>query len=92
MFSRQITRQVLTRYVIKSSQDIHVSLVMLPEECRALSDKHFPVGELKLKMLGKVVRYGLEKRLRRREEQFGPPMKQPMPKAPVPDVGVSASV
>ncbi len=57
---------------IGAAPDIHVSLVMLPEECRSFSDKRYPVGQMKLKLLGKAVRYGLEKRLRRREEQFGP--------------------
>ncbi len=76
---------------VGAAPDIHVSLVMLPEECRSLSDKRYPLGELKLKLLGKAVRYGLEKRLRNREEQFGPP---PRPaSAPVfADPGASASV
>jgi hypothetical protein len=48
------------------------------------------VGEMKLKLLGKVVRYGLEKRLRHREAEFGPP---PPPRAiqPPPASGISAS-
>jgi hypothetical protein len=58
---------------VGAAPDIHVSLVMLPEECRSLSDRHYPVSELKLKVLGKAVRYGLERRLRNRERQFGPP-------------------
>jgi len=57
---------------VGAAPDIHVSLVMLPEECRTLSDKSYPFGEMKLKLLSKVVRYGLEKRLHNREEQFGP--------------------
>ena len=58
---------------IGAAPDIHVSLVMLPEECKTLSDKRYPLGELKLKLMGKAVRYGLERRLRHKEEQFGPP-------------------
>ena len=57
---------------VGAAPDIHVSLVMLPEECRTLSDKSYPFAEMKLKLLSKVVRYGLEKRLHSREEQFGP--------------------
>jgi hypothetical protein len=76
---------------VGAAPDIHVSLVMLPEECRSLSDKRYPLGELKLKLLGKAVRYGLQKRLKNREQQFGPP---PRPvAAPVfADPGASASV
>jgi len=57
---------------VGAAPDIHVSLVMLPEECRGLSDRRYPLAELKLKMLGKAVRFGLERRLRRHEERFGP--------------------
>ncbi|MBX7186247.1 MAG: radical SAM protein [Vicinamibacteria bacterium] len=58
---------------VGAAPDIHVSLVMLPEECKSLSDKRYPVGEMKLKVLGKAVRWGLEKRLQNRERLFGPP-------------------
>jgi hypothetical protein len=74
---------------VGAAPDIHVSLVMLPEECRSLSDKRYPLGELKLKLLGKVVRYGLERRLRHREEQFGPRPPQTPPK-PLADPAVPA--
>lgn len=62
---------------VGAAPDIHVSLVMLPEECRDLSDKRYPLGSLKLKVLSKAVRYGLGKRLMRRERDFGPPLKAP---------------
>ncbi len=76
---------------VGAAPDIHVSLVMLPEECKTLSDKRYPVGELKLKLLGKAVRYGLGKRLKNREQQFGPPPRKVA--APVfADPGASASV
>jgi hypothetical protein len=75
---------------IGAAPDIHVSLVMLPEECKSLSDKHFKVGEMKLKLLSKVVRFGLEKRLRHREEQFGPPPSQARTPPPASNPGVSA--
>ncbi len=57
---------------IGAAPDIHVSLVMLPEECKSLSDQRYPMGELKLKMLGNAVRFGLDRRLRNREQRFGP--------------------
>jgi len=76
---------------VGAAPDIHVSLVMLPEECKTLSDKRYPVGELKLKLLGKAVRYGLGKRLKNRERDFGPPPRKVA--APVfADPGASASV
>ena len=76
---------------VGAAPDIHVSLVMLPEECKALSDKRYPMGELKLKLLGKAVRWGLEKRLKNREHQFGPPPRKAVP-AVFADPGASASV
>jgi hypothetical protein len=46
---------------------------------------------LKLKLLGKAVRYGLGKRLKNRERDFGPPPRKAA--APVfADPGASASV
>ena len=47
--------------------DIHVSLVLLPEECRSLSDKSYPMGEMKLKLLGAVARGVLRRRFLARE-------------------------
>jgi hypothetical protein len=52
---------------IGAAPDIHVSLVMLPEECRLLSDKSYFASDLKLKVLGKAVRFGLNRRLNRLE-------------------------
>lgn len=75
---------------IGAAPDIHVSLVMLPEECKALSDKRYPLGEAKLKLLSKAVRFGLGRRLRHKERQFGPPF-APSTAPRVPDPGVSAS-
>jgi hypothetical protein len=57
---------------IGAAPDIHVSLVMLPEECRWLTPRRYPLSELKLKLLGRAVRFGLERRLRAREREFGP--------------------
>jgi hypothetical protein len=43
--------------------NIHVSLVMLPDECRALSSRRFPMQALKLKAMSKVFAYQFGKRL-----------------------------
>ena len=43
--------------------NIHVSLVMLPEECRRLSDRRYPWQSLKLKAMGGVFRRQFERKL-----------------------------
>jgi hypothetical protein len=40
---------------IGCAPNVHVSLVMLPEECRAFSPRRFPLRTLKLKALAKAV-------------------------------------
>jgi hypothetical protein len=40
-----------------------VSLVMLPEECRGLSDRRYPWQRLKLKAMARVVRHQLDRRM-----------------------------
>jgi hypothetical protein len=52
---------------IGCAPNVHVSLVMLPEEARWLSDKRYPWQDLKLKLLSKAVRFTLERRFRARE-------------------------
>lgn len=52
---------------IGCAPNVHVSLVMLPEEARYLSDKRYPWQDLKLKLLSKAVRFTLERRFRARE-------------------------
>jgi hypothetical protein len=52
---------------IGCAPNVHVSLVMLPEEARWLSDKRYPWQELKLKLLKKAVRFTLERRFRARQ-------------------------
>jgi len=42
--------------------NVHVSLVLLPEECRSLSRRRFPWQTLKLKAMAKALRFGLERR------------------------------
>jgi hypothetical protein len=49
---------------IGCAPNIHVSLVMLPEEARWLSDRRFPLRDLKLKLLSKAVAFTLGRRLR----------------------------
>jgi hypothetical protein len=43
--------------------NIHVSLVLLPDECRWLSPKRYPFQTLKLKAMGQVFRRRFERRL-----------------------------
>ncbi|MFL6236642.1 MAG: radical SAM protein [Thermoanaerobaculia bacterium] len=46
--------------------NVHVSLVMLPEECRALSPHRYPLQTLKLRAMAKVFGRRFGKRLERR--------------------------
>lgn len=46
--------------------NIHVSLVLLPEECRGFSDRSYPWQSLKLKALDKVFGAAFERRLARK--------------------------
>ena len=39
-----------------SRPNVHVSLVLLPEECRSLSDRRFPLRALQLKLMGRAAR------------------------------------
>jgi len=39
---------------IGCAPNVHVSLVMLPEECRTLSPRHYPLKTLKLKAMAKI--------------------------------------
>jgi hypothetical protein len=43
--------------------NIHVSLVMLPDECRSLSPRRFPLQTLKLKAMSAVFRRQFARRL-----------------------------
>jgi hypothetical protein len=47
---------------IGCAPNVHVSLVLLPEECRSLSDRRFSWQTLKLKTMAGVLRVGLERR------------------------------
>jgi hypothetical protein len=48
---------------IGCAPNIHVSLVMLPEECRRLSPRRFPLRTLKLKALAAAFGYQFGRRL-----------------------------
>jgi hypothetical protein len=49
---------------IGAAPNVRVSLVMLPEECRSLSSRSYPLAALKLKLLGRAVAWQLGRRLR----------------------------
>jgi hypothetical protein len=44
------------RLPIGVAPNIHVSLVLLPDECRSLSDRRFPMQSLKLKLMGRAAK------------------------------------
>jgi uncharacterized radical SAM superfamily protein len=48
---------------IGCAPNVHVSLVLLPEECRSFSERRFPWQSLKLKAMGAVFGHQLERRL-----------------------------
>jgi hypothetical protein len=54
---------------IGCAPNIHVSLVMLPEEARWLSDRRFPMQTLKLKLLSKAVAFQLGRQTRAAERR-----------------------
>lgn len=54
---------------IGCAPDIHVSLVLLPEEARFLSPKRYPLTSLKLKAIAAGARFVLERRWRRLAEE-----------------------
>ncbi|HEY6554067.1 MAG TPA: hypothetical protein VI669_11985, partial [Vicinamibacteria bacterium] len=43
--------------------NIHVSLVLLPDECRSLSPRRFPLQTLKLRAMSTVFRHRFARRL-----------------------------
>jgi hypothetical protein len=57
---------------IGCAPNIHVSLVMLPEEARWLSDRRFPLQQLKLKLLAQAVRFQLRRSTRRASVRTAP--------------------
>jgi uncharacterized radical SAM superfamily protein len=55
---------------IGAAPNIHVSLVMLPEECRLLSQKRYPLQALKLKALSKAFRWQFDRKLAAKERAW----------------------
>jgi len=53
---------------IGCAPNVHVSLVMLPEEAAWLSDRRFPLRDLKRGLLSRAVAFQLGRRLRRAEQ------------------------
>ena len=51
------------RLPIGIAPNIHVSLVLLPDECRRLSPRRFPLQTLKLKAMSTVFRHRFQRRL-----------------------------
>ncbi|MBZ0112207.1 MAG: radical SAM protein [Thermoanaerobaculia bacterium] len=49
---------------IGCAPNVHVSLVMLPEECAGLSPKRYPWQNLKLEALKRMFRFGFDRRLK----------------------------
>jgi hypothetical protein len=49
---------------IGCAPNVHVSLVLLPEECRAFSTRRFPLGTLKLKGLARAVGWQVKRNAR----------------------------
>ena len=47
--------------------NIHVSLVLLPDECRSLSERSFPLQTLKLKLLGQAAKLMVGRNIRAAE-------------------------
>jgi hypothetical protein len=52
---------------IGCAPNVHVSLVLLPEECAALSSRRYPWHSLKRKAMAAIFSRQLEARLGRRE-------------------------
>ena len=50
---------------IGCAPNVHVSLVLLPEECRSLSPRRYPLQSLKLAAMGKAFAYQFDRRLAR---------------------------
>jgi hypothetical protein len=50
------------RLPIGCAPNVHVSLVLLPEECRSLSPRRYPLQTLKLKAMARVFARRFERR------------------------------
>jgi uncharacterized radical SAM superfamily protein len=54
---------------IGCAPNVHVSLVLLPEECRAFSPRRFPLQTVKLKALAQAVKWSVGRRIRKTADQ-----------------------
>jgi uncharacterized radical SAM superfamily protein len=63
IFARLYEKTMEAKLPIGCAPDVHVSLVMLPEECRGLSPKTYPLQTAKLWAMAKGFRWGFERRL-----------------------------
>jgi hypothetical protein len=76
VFGRLYEACMEARLPIGCAPNIHVSLVMLPEECRGLSAKRYPLQTLKLKALAAAFRFQFERRAAK-----GDRLRNPSPEA-----------
>jgi hypothetical protein len=63
VFRRLYEACMENRLPIGIAPNIHVSLVLLPDECRSLSPRRFPLQTLKLSAMATVFRHRFERRL-----------------------------
>ena len=64
VFARLYEACMEAQLPIGCAPNVHVSLVMLPEECRSLSSRRYPWQELKLQVMKRVFARQFDRRLR----------------------------
>jgi hypothetical protein len=64
VFQRLYEACMERRLPIGCAPNVHVSLVLLPDECAALSSRRYPFQSLKLKAMAAFVKNRLDARLR----------------------------
>ena len=64
VFARLYEACMEAQLPIGCAPNVHVSLVMLPEECRGLSSRRYPWQELKLQLMKRVFARQFDRRLR----------------------------
>jgi hypothetical protein len=73
VFARLYEKCMEAGLPIGCAPDIHVSLVMLPEECRALTSRRYPWAELRRRALRGVAGAAIRRRLARFDRDRGRP-------------------
>ncbi len=63
---------------IGCAPDVHVSLVLLPEEARPLSSRRFPIRELRRRATAAVARQYLTRRMARHDREHAPGWSRPL--------------